>query len=251
MGIRSLLFAILLGVPVQEKPPAESPAPPPSWREFVHVGSQRKGARYATVLQREDPKGAKLGVIEIRSLPRRVRAAGATLLLAYPDEVVEVDREGKVLFRHSIGDGREEAVIDCHKLPNNNYLVTVGGWGKGRSAARIVELDSKGAVVRKMAPAMDTWISSAWPIGLDRILVAGSEGIQELDWKGAKLFKRSTGGGMTYDAAPAGDGKYLVARKGKGVVEMDRTGRTLRHWDHDCPMTVQLLPDGGLLVSGG
>lgn len=99
-------------------------------------------------------------------------------------------------------------------------------------------------------------LSSAFPFGTDRLLVCTSSVVVELDWTGkehAKRYQRLKGETI-YFAVPAESGNILVCRavrQKSGIIELDSTGKEVGTVKHRCPISVQELANGNLLVGGG
>lgn len=132
----------------------------------------------------------------------------------------------------------------------------------GRVAA---EIDREGKLVRLLPVPGD--VMSVRPAG-DRLLWVFPDRVAEVGWDGKEIasvpLEEGTRG---FDAVKLPSGGYVViadagarARKqgktgkaGKAglVAEFDPSGKRLWEGSHDCPRSLQLLPDGGVLVGAG
>jgi hypothetical protein len=122
-----------------------------------------------------------------------------------------------------------------------------------RGTVRQVEVDLKGLIHPEAKQ-----IRSAWALDKDRLLVAGSQGFREIDWKGRKLFEYAADkAGLCYDVVPLEGGGFLFAGSPPGsgnkrlVAEITREGKQVWSFAHTCPAHLQLLASGNVLVAAG
>jgi hypothetical protein len=224
--------------------------------QVVYVRFERADNSHRVLLQREDLKGASLGAIELKreEMGSRMRATSwGTIVVCRPGKIVEIDREGKVLWKHELEPG--SFVVDAHKSADGGALYASMAARRGKGF--IAEVDAQGKELRRVSPEVDG-IRSAWAVGRDRLLVASLTGVCEIDWEGKKHFERKVGKGeYCYDVEPLPGGNYLYvgSTPGQGkagkVAEYDRDGKEIWSGAHGCPTSVQALANGNVLVGGG
>lgn len=115
--------------------------------------------------------------------------------------------------------------------------------------------DTDGKVVASCREG--AYCNSLRVLGKDGFSMALNGKALEMDWNGKVLFTLPDRTSCA-DALKA-DGRYLVCglqwekdKTTKGFILLcEADGREVRSWDHPCPAGVQLLPDGGVLISGG
>lgn len=145
--------------------------------------------------------------------------------------------------------------------PNGNLVL----FGTTRAGRVVAEIDREGKLVRKLP--LPAGVMNVRPAG-DRLLWVFPDRIAETGWDGKEIasvpLEEGTRG---FDAVKLPSGGYVViadagarARKegkmgkaGKAglVAEFDPSGKRLWEGPHDCPRSLQILPDGGVLVGAG
>jgi hypothetical protein len=143
---------------------------------------------------------------------------GNTLIATY-EEVLEVDRDGKVLFSNKpMGFGM---VYDARKLPSGNCVYIT-------SNGRVAELDRAGKEVRVIAERLDGagYWASIQPLPKGNFLVAlgGAHKAVEIDRSGKIVWE--CGAPSLGGATRLANGHTLVASIDKQyVAEFDRDGK--------------------------
>jgi hypothetical protein len=206
-------------------------------------------------ITREGREIGRATLKDARPFGLRVTPRGTILGCNGSREVIEFDREGKVVsrVRYAAGEGY---IGTAALLPNGNLLIAGGSLGK-----RIIEIDREGREVRELKVEIGgSYIRSVVASG-DRIVVTAPGEAFEVDWKGRRHFEYKAPGETFYDAAVAPNGNFVIAhslprdpdtraRRGK-IVEVTRDGKEVWVGSHGCPILVQPMEDGHTLVGGG
>lgn len=214
-------------------------------------------------LVREDREGKDLGAMPMKDgdIVQRLRLTPqGTALAAFATGVIEIDRSGKVIWEFRPAQAWEHAG-DARRLPGGNTLIAATVKGRyfvmevdpRRRVLRQIEVDLKGLIYPEAKQ-----IRSAWALDKNRLLVAGSQGFREFDWKGRKLFEFAADkAGLCYDVVPLEGGNFLFAGsppgsgKNRVVAEFTRQGKQLWSFPHTCPAHLQLMASGNVLIAAG
>jgi len=187
--------------------------------DVMYVEFEGSGPTARCSLLREDRAGKELGAVEMKEgdLLERLRATPTgTALGASAHGVIEIDRSGKTIWEFRPPKPWDRPG-DARRLENGNTLI--GATIKGRYV--VFEVDPKRRVLRQVEVNLKghlhpeaPMIRAAHAIDKDRLLVAGSQGFVEIDWKGRKLFEMAADkAGLCYDVIPLKGGTYLPVRR--------------------------------------
>lgn len=168
--------------------------------------------RSGKVLWEYRPPNAPL---EVQRLP------GGNTLITTNYEILEVTREGKVVFTHRDGSGN---IFSGQKLPNGHILYGLySGW--------VIEIDSKGKEVLKFGIERPRGLANivVLPRGRYLLPLAGSNRIVEMDRTG-KVTREVPVPGPTSVALLLGGNLLVGSHTLNNVREVDRKGSVV--WEH-------------------
>jgi hypothetical protein len=214
-------------------------------------------------LRAMDVEGANATTVKIPWRLYRMRATGVgTIIAVHEKGVVEFDRDAKLICEHKMPHDGPARATSAFKLASGNILAVLGGF-IGTSTL-VAEIDSNGKIVRKIGPDFGDKLATpaiAWPTKNDRLLLANWQRVFEIDWEGKKHFEyKLPNDTRMYDVVSLENGNVLIsydttllekAKSGK-VAEIGRDGKEV--WSlksHACPMYLQALSNGNVLIGGG
>lgn len=189
----------------------------------------------------------------------RLRATSKGTLLSWTGLVVhEMDREGRSLGKATL-DAPGRQVLSADLLPDGSFWVLTQGKG-----SEVWVFDRSGKTLRTVALAAYVGSARALPDG--GIVGVSHKGVYEFDRDGKERRRIPLEEGMfPGDVEKTPDGRYLICadtsaieskRTGVSVkagcaLLLDEGGKVLVRASHPCPVSVQGLPRGGLLVGAG
>ncbi len=213
------------------------------------------------------PDGTSVKTFEAPGCVRTARATPqGTALLCAAEGVVEVGRDGEPVWTMPYpADWKKHAVLKTAELLPNGHLFLARMATQGKPQVIFVEFDKEKGILRKTPPYPGA-ILSARPVGNERILIASFTGVTEIDWEGKTCSTLPLEPGyFCADAVRLANGNTLVALKVSGgivakpsekgksamVAEVDPQGKILWSVKPSCPLTLQPLPDGHVLIGSG
>ncbi len=184
-----------------------------------------------------DGGGKEIWRVPFRAWSAERLEGGATLLASVEEQaVVEVDREGHVLWRYG-----PVAATRAKPLANGNVLVVDYPGG------RVLELGRDQSI--RWQQAVDEPCFDAERLDNGHTLVATANSIQEFAFDGVVVWQWQVRGRLNgLQSLP--DGRVLVANYGANeVAELDNDGRITRRIAEPQPSDAFRLPNGHTLVA--
>lgn len=267
MRMRNALLAPLLGALALLAPGAQGDETSPSGGTIAYVRyPMRKEGRVvpsSLVVCARD--GAEIAAFERfpKHRPYGMRPLSADAIVAWhPSGVLAFSTAGKALWEMSAADlqgARIRCVVGADALPNGNLLVgaALGEAGDAEAAWAAMEIDREGKVVRTatLQEPIGGIRALRGEAGKERFLVFRGGRISETDWAGSALSSVDLGPKaqiLDVDRTPEGNLLFAgVVDHRKTAAEIDPSGRIVRSFPHACPIAVQALPDGHVLLRGG
>jgi hypothetical protein len=216
--------------------PVASPPPSPYARESLGERTLiATGTRGVAV--ELDGAGQELWRMPFRAWSAERLANGATLLASVEEQaVVEVDRDGKVLWRYG-----PVAATRAKPLANGHVLVV--DYPKGR----VLELGRDQSI--RWQHTVDEPCFDAERLENGHTLVATANVIQEIAFDKTIVWQWQVRGRLNGVQALS-DGRVLIANYGANeVAELDDDGRIARRIEEPQPSDAFRLPNGHTLVA--
>lgn len=189
----------------------------------------------------------------------RPAAAGTVLGLVSedglpPQRIVELDAAGAERFRLDWEPLR--AGITHMRAPHGTAggrILVAGYAGEPDADGRFpdtiaLEIGRDGREIRRVSLGPAAFLGAVRPLGPDRLLVAG-EGVAEIGWDGSRR-EILPSERHCRDAVRLADGGLLIGEVSGKVTRLDADGRERWSAPHALPVSLQLLPDGGVLAAG-
>lgn len=223
-------------------------------------------------LDRQILGGKKLDPVDLPYQIHKIRPTPTgTIITCHQEGLTEFDRNGKILWEHKEKiEGTDKMTIESVAVTETDNILVLamdksdGKMDKGITEKKVLvmQIDRKGKVLNKVElkskGAFYNW-GCAWPAGKDKFLVTSwSEGLFIMDWDGKKHTEIKIDNAKHFwDAVYLDNGNILTIytwyddnkKKGKAA-EIDKDGKEIWSAPHDCPVFVQSLSNGNVLVAG-